>query len=52
MAVPERYTTVVYKGTGWLDLRAADLTGPVTTFVAVAYKPGDDLGCRPACGSR
>ena len=36
--VPERYTTVVYKGGGWLDLRAAELIGPVTTFVAVAYK--------------
>lgn len=30
--------TVVCKGTGWLDLRAAELSGPVTTFVAVAYK--------------
>ncbi len=36
--VPERHTTVVYKGDGWLDLRAAELSGPVTTFVAVAYK--------------
>jgi hypothetical protein len=36
--VPERYTTVVYKGDGWLDLRAAELSGPVTTFIAVAYK--------------
>jgi hypothetical protein len=36
--VPERYTTVVYKGSGWLDLRAAELGGPVTTFFAVAYK--------------
>ena len=36
--VPERYTTVVYKGDGWLDLRAAELSGPVSTFVAVAYK--------------
>ena len=36
--VPERYMTVVYKGGGWLDLRAAELNGPVTTFVAVAYK--------------
>jgi len=36
--VPERYTAVVYKGSGWLDLRAAELSGPVTTFVAVAYK--------------
>lgn len=36
--VPERYTTVVYKGGGWLDLRAAELSGPVTTFLTVAYK--------------
>jgi Domain of unknown function (DUF1707) len=36
--VPERYTTIVYKGSGWLDLRAAELNGPVTTLVAVAYK--------------
>ncbi len=36
--VPERYTAVVYKGGGWHDLRAAELSGPVTTFVAVAYK--------------
>ena len=36
--VPERYTTVVYKGDGRLDLRAAELSGPVTTFLAVAYK--------------
>jgi len=36
--VPEQFRTVVYKGSGWLDLRAAELSGPVTTFVAVAYK--------------
>ena len=36
--VPERYTAVVYKGSGWLDLRAAELSGPVTTLLAVAYK--------------
>jgi hypothetical protein len=36
--VPERYTAVVYKGGGLLDLRAAELTGPVTRIVAVAYK--------------
>jgi len=36
--VPERYTTVVYKGGGWLDLRAAELSGPVTTMLAMAYK--------------
>src|SRR4029077_3310124 len=26
--VPERYRAVVYKGSGWLDLRAAELTAP------------------------
>ena len=36
--VPGRYHAVVYKGTGWLDLRAAELTAPVTTLLAVAYK--------------
>jgi hypothetical protein len=36
--VPERYTTVVYKGGGELDLRAAELLSPATTIVAVAYK--------------
>jgi hypothetical protein len=36
--VPERFTSVVYKGSGWLDLRAAELTAPVTTVLAVAYK--------------
>jgi hypothetical protein len=36
--VPERYNAVVYKGSGWLDLRAAELTAPVTTLLAVAYK--------------
>ena len=36
--VPDRYTAVVYKGGGWLDLRAAELTAPVTTLLAVAYK--------------
>jgi hypothetical protein len=36
--VPERFTSVVYKGSGWLDLRAAELTAPVTTVLAIAYK--------------
>jgi hypothetical protein len=36
--VPERLTCVVYKGSGLLDLRAAERTAPVTTIVAVAYK--------------
>jgi len=30
--VPDRYTTVVYKGSGWLDLRAAELSGPATAW--------------------
>ena len=41
--VPERFTSVVYKGQGWLDLRAAELTAPVTTVVAVAYKSRIDI---------
>lgn len=36
--VPEKYTTVVYKGSGLLDLRVAELAGPVTSITAVAYK--------------
>jgi hypothetical protein len=36
--VPGRYTTVVYKGDGRLDLRAAELSSPVTAIRAVAYK--------------
>ncbi len=41
--VPERFNSVVYKGEGWLDLRAAELTAPVTTVVAVAYKSRIDI---------
>jgi hypothetical protein len=41
--VPERLTTVVYKGEGLLDLRAAELTAPVTTISAVAYKSRIDI---------
>ena len=41
--VPERFTSVVYKGGGWIDLRAAELTAPVTTVVAVAYKSRIDI---------
>lgn len=41
--VPERFSTVVYKGRGRLDLRAAELTGPVTTLVTVAYKSHIDV---------
>ncbi len=41
--VPERFTSVVYKGDGWLDLRAAELSAPVTTVLAVAYKSRIDI---------
>jgi hypothetical protein len=41
--VPERFNSVIYKGEGWLDLRAAELTAPVTTVVAVAYKSRIDI---------
>lgn len=41
--VPRRYTAVVYKGSGVLDLRAAELTAPVTTIVAIAYKSQVDI---------
>jgi hypothetical protein len=41
--VPEQFSAVVYKGTGWLDLRAAELTGPETTVRAIAYKSRIDV---------
>jgi Domain of unknown function (DUF1707) len=41
--VPERYTSVVYKGGGWLDLRAAELSGHETTMLVVAYKSRVDV---------
>lgn len=36
--VPGTFRAVVYKGSGLIDLRAAELTEPLTTIVAVAYK--------------
>jgi Domain of unknown function (DUF1707) len=36
--VPGQFRAIVYKGSGHLDLRAAELTAPVTTLYAVAYK--------------
>ena len=45
--VPETYTSVVYKGGGWLDLRAAQLTAPVTTIFAVAYKSDIEVTVPP-----
>ncbi len=41
--VPGRFTSVIYKGSGWLDLRAAELTEPVTTIRAIAYKSRVDV---------
>jgi hypothetical protein len=45
--VPERYTSVVYKGGGSLDLRAAQFTAPVTTIFAVAYKSDIEITVPP-----
>jgi len=41
--VPERLSAIVYKGSGWIDLRAAELTSPVTTLRAIAYKSRIDV---------
>lgn len=41
--VPPRCNALVYKGSGLLDLRAAELTAPVTTITAVAYKSRIDI---------
>lgn len=41
--VPGRFTPVVYKGSGWIDLRAAELSEPVTTVRAIAYKSRLDI---------
>jgi len=41
--VPERFRCLIYKGSGRLDLRAAELTGPVTTMAVTAYKSHVDV---------
>jgi hypothetical protein len=41
--VPEQFRTVVYKGSGQIDLRAAELTAPVTRLYAIAYKSRVDV---------
>jgi Domain of unknown function (DUF1707) len=41
--VPERFTSIVYKGSGVLDLRVADLSGPVTTLRVISYKSRTDI---------
>jgi hypothetical protein len=41
--VPERFRAIVYKGSGHIDLRAAELTSPSTTLFAIAYKSRIDV---------
>jgi len=41
--VAPRFTPVVYKGDGWIDLRAAELSGPLTSIRAIAYKSRIDI---------
>jgi Domain of unknown function (DUF1707) len=41
--VPEQFRAIVYKGGGHIDLRAAELTAPVTTLFAIAYKSSIDV---------
>jgi Domain of unknown function (DUF1707) len=41
--VPEQFRAIVYKGSGQIDLRAAELTSPSTTLFAIAYKSRIDV---------
>ena len=41
--MPERFRTIVYKGSGHLDLRAAELTARETTLAVIAYKSRVDI---------
>jgi Domain of unknown function (DUF1707) len=41
--VPEHFTSIVYKGSGVLDLRVAELSGPVTTLRVISYKSRTDV---------
>lgn len=41
--VPERFRTIVYKGSGHLDLRAAELAAHETTLAVIAYKSRVDI---------
>ena len=41
--VPAQFRAIVYKGSGHLDLRAAELTSASTTVFAVAYKSRIDV---------
>ncbi|HXS61415.1 MAG TPA: hypothetical protein VN767_00980, partial [Streptosporangiaceae bacterium] len=46
-SVPKKLTFGVYKGSGLLDLRAAELSGPVTTIRAVIYKSRSEIVLPP-----
>ena len=41
--VPARFYSVVYKGGGLLDLRAAEFSAPVVTIVAISYKSRTEI---------
>ena len=45
--VPARFFSVVYKGSGLLDLRAAELTSAETTITAVSYKSRTEVVLPP-----
>lgn len=45
--VPPRFFSVVYKGSGLLDLRAAELSAAVTTLTAVSYKSRTEIVLPP-----
>jgi uncharacterized protein DUF1707 len=45
--VPPRFVSVVYKGSGLLDLRAAELSSEVTTINAVSYKSRTEIVLPP-----
>lgn len=45
--VPKRLLFGVYKGGGRIDLRAAELTAPVTTIRAIAYKSNTEIVVPP-----
>jgi hypothetical protein len=45
--VPKHLLFGVYKGSGRIDLRAAELTAPVTTIRAIAYKSNTEIVVPP-----
>src|SRR5215472_12604743 len=45
--VPPRFFSLVYKGSGLLDLRSAELSSAVTTITAVSYKSRTEVVLPP-----